>query len=149
MRTQTLAAATATGLALALATALPAAGANGHHTKAGGKHSPGATSGSSSFSVGQLQAQTVGASGCGTNTAGEPSIHVSKDNLVGLASERGVGNGTDFWSGTQVGGTAAVNACALTYDGQPNAVAGLGASGGDVDEAIAPVKDPATGTYRI
>ena len=149
MRTQTLAAATATGLALALATALPAAGANGHHTKAGGKHSPGATSGSSSFSVGQLQAQTVGASGCGTNTAGEPSIHVSKDNLVGLASERGVGNGTDFWSGTQVGGTAAANACALTYDGQPNAVAGFGASGGDVDEAIAPVKDPATGTYRI
>src|SRR3954466_15551355 len=148
MRTQTLAAATATGLALALATALPAAGAN-NHTKAGGKHSPGATSGASSFSVGQPQAQTTGSAGCGTNTAGEPSIHISKDNLVGLASERGVGNGTDFWSGTQVGGTTAANACALTYDGQPNAVAGFGASGGDVDEAIAPVKDPATGTYRI
>ena len=148
MRTKTLALATATGLALALATALPAAGANGH-AKGGGKHSPGTASGPTSFSVGQLQAQTVGASGCGTNTSGEPSIHVSKDNLVGLGSERGVGNGTDFWSGTQVGGTTAANACALTYDGQPNAVAGFGGSGGDVDEAIAPVKDPATGTYRI
>src|SRR5438270_2015128 len=147
MRTQTPATATVAGLALALATAVPAAGA-GHRAAGGGKH-PSTSSGASSFSVGQPQAQTVGASGCGTNTAGEPSIHVSKDNLVGLASERGVGNGTDFWSGTQVGGTSAANACALTYDGQPNAVSGFGASGGDVDEAIAPVKDTATGTYRI
>src|SRR3954465_9211883 len=135
MRTQTLAAATATGLALALATALPAAGANGHHAKAGGKHPAGTASGPASFSVGQLQAQTVGAAGCGTNDAGEPTIHVSKDNLVGLGSERGIGNGSEFWSGTQVGGSTAASACGLTYDGQPNGVAGFGASGGDVDEA--------------
>jgi len=150
MRTQTLATATAAGLALALATALPAAGANGHHNAPGGKHRAAATTaGPATFNVGQPQASTVGAAGCGTNPDGEPSIHVSKSNLVGLASERGVGNGSDFWSGTQVGGTTGAGACALTYDGQPNAVAGLGASGGDVDEAIAPVKDPATGTYRI
>src|SRR5437763_9295767 len=98
MRTQTLATAAAAGLALALATALPAAGANGHHAKAAGKHKGGTTSGSTSFNVGQLQAQTVGAAGCGTNDDGEPSIHVSKDNLVGLGSERGLGNGSDFWS---------------------------------------------------
>ena len=148
MRTQTLAAATVGGLALALATALPAAGADPHPKAAHGKH-PATTTGSASFSTGQLQAQTVGAPGCGTNIAGEPAIHVSKDNLVALGSEDGLGGGSEFWSGTQVGGSAAATACQLTYDGQPNAVAGFGASGGDVDVAIAPVKDPSTGTYRI
>jgi len=131
MQGRTLALAAAGGLALAAGVTLPA------------------TAGSSNFATGQLQAQTVGASGCGTNDAGEPSIHVSKDNLVGLGSERGLGGGSEFWSGTQVGGTSAASACGLTYDGQPNAVAGFGASGGDVDTAFAPVKDPATGTYRI
>src|SRR5947209_15173587 len=140
MRTQTLATATVGGLARALATALPAAGA-GRHTAGGGKQTT-ASTGSTSFNVGQLQAQTVGASGCGTNDAGEPAIHVSKDNLVGLGSERGLGGGSEFWSGTQVGGTSGASACALTYDGQPNAVAGFGASGGDVDTAFAPAKDP-------
>ncbi|HMC68072.1 MAG TPA: hypothetical protein VKJ07_02860, partial [Mycobacteriales bacterium] len=143
-----LATAAVGGLALALVTAVPAAGAKStHQPKAGARHA--AATGASTFSTGQLQAQTVGAPGCGTNDAGEPAIHVSKDNLVGLGSERGLGGGSQFWGGTQVGGTAAASACQLTYDGQPNAVAGFGASGGDVDEAIAPVKDPATSTYRI
>jgi hypothetical protein len=99
------------------------------------------------FAAGQLQTQTPGKAGCGTNNAGEPSIHVSKTNLVALGSEDGLAAGSEFWSGHQVGGTSTASACGLTYDGQPNA-AGVGASGGDVDIAIAPVKDPATGTYR-
>src|SRR5947209_18879352 len=101
MRTQTLATAAVGGLALAVATALPAAGANAtHQPKAGGKHA--AATGASTFSTGQLQAQTVGAPGCGTNDAGEPAIHVSKDNLVALGSERGFGGGSQLWGGTQV-----------------------------------------------
>ncbi|MDQ1752265.1 MAG: hypothetical protein QOE71_3321 [Pseudonocardiales bacterium] len=107
-----------------------------------------AASYAASFAVGQPQATTVGASGCGTNVAGEPSIHVSKSNLVGLGSENGLGGGSEYWRKTQVGGAGA-SACALTYSGQPNAVGGTGASGGDIDTAFAPVKDPATGTYRI
>jgi len=100
------------------------------------------------FAVGQLQAQTPGQTGCGTNNAGEPSIHVSKTNLVALGSENGLASGSEFWSGHQVRGVSSNAGCALTYDGQPNAF-GVGASGGDVDVAIAPVKDPATGKYRI
>jgi hypothetical protein len=100
------------------------------------------------FAYGQMQATTVGQSGCGTNQAGEPAIHVSKDNLVGLGSENGLGGGSVYWTGTQLGGSTAASACALTYDGQPNAVSGVGASGGDIDTAFAPAKT-STGTYRI
>jgi hypothetical protein len=100
------------------------------------------------FGYGEMQSQTVGASGCGTNTAGEPSLHVSKDNLVGLGSEEGVGSGSEFWRATQAGGSTSASACGLTYSGQPNAVSDVGASGGDIDTAFAPVKDTA-GTYRI
>jgi hypothetical protein len=99
------------------------------------------------FSYGELQASTVGKAGCGTNLAGEPAIHVSKANLVGLGSENGLGGGSAYWTGTQVGGSAA-NACGLTYDGQPNASGGVGASGGDIDTTFAPVKGT-SGTYRI
>jgi hypothetical protein len=100
------------------------------------------------FAYGEMQATTVGQSGCGTNQAGEPAIHVSKDNLVGLGSENGLGGGSVYWTGTQVGGSTAASACGLTYDGQPNAVSGIGASGGDIDTAFAPAK-ASTGTYRI
>lgn len=100
------------------------------------------------FTFGEMQATTVGQSGCGTNQAGEPSIHVSKDGLVGLGSENGLGGGSQYWSATQTGGSTAASPCALTYDGQPNAVGGVGASGGDIDTAFAPVKSSA-GTYRI
>jgi hypothetical protein len=149
MRTGALATAAVGGLALALATAVPAAGAKGGHQSGTHGKKTAATTGATTFDTGQLQAQTVGAPGCGTNDAGEPSIHVSKDDLVALASERGLTGGSELWSANQVGGTTAASACGLTYDGQPNAVAGFGASGGDVDVAIAPEKDPATGTYRI
>ncbi len=95
------------------------------------------------FSFGQLQAQVVGATGCGTNTAGEPSIHVSKSNLVGLGSENGLGGGSVYWRGGSTAG-----GCGLEYRGQPNADGGVGLSGGDIDTAFAPVKS-AAGTYRI
>ena len=105
-------------------------------------------SAAASFSYGQPQGQTVGASGCGTNTAGEPSLHVSKANLVGMGSENGIGGGSVFWRAPQVGGAGA-SSCALSYSGQPNAISGVGVAGGDIDTAFAPVKDPTTGTYRI
>lgn len=100
------------------------------------------------FAFGQMQSQSAGTAGCGTNTAGEPSIHVSKANLVGAGSEEGVGSGSEYWRATQVGGTASASPCTLVYSGQPNAVNKAGASGGDIDTAFAPVKS-AAGTYRI
>ena len=113
------------------------------------RHTRAAVTAANTFAYGQLQAQTVGASGCGTNIAGEPSIHVSKANLVGAGSEDGLGGGSEYWRATQVGGTTAASACGLVYSGQPNAVSGVGASGGDIDTAFAPVADPTTGNYRI
>jgi hypothetical protein len=101
------------------------------------------------FSYGELQATTVGATGCGTNTDGEPTIHVSKVNTVLLGSERGVGGGSDAWTGlNKVGGATAAACSDLTYRGQPNGVGGIGASGGDIDSAFASVP-LATGNYRI
>jgi hypothetical protein len=100
------------------------------------------------FAYGEMQSATVGASGCGTNAAGEPSLHVSKANLVGLGSELGVGSGSLYWRATQVGGSTQAKACALKYSGSPNGVNNTGASGGDIDTAFAPVKTT-TGTYRI
>ena len=99
------------------------------------------------FSYGEMQTPTVGASGCGTNVAGEPSIHVSKQNLVGLGSENGLGGGSQYWRATQVGGSSA-SGCGLAYSGQPNATGGVGASGGDIDTAFASALSSA-GTYRI
>ena len=117
-----------------------------HHAGTGGTAT---TAGAAnSFAFGQMQSTTVGASGCGTNTAGEPSIHVSKDALVGLGSELGLGGGSEYWRATQTGGTTSASPCALVYSGQPNAVGQVGASGGDIDTAFAPVKS-GLGTYRI
>lgn len=121
--------------------ALPAAAGAGIH-----KHLRAAVA--STFAYGQPQAQTVGAPGCGTNTAGEPSIHVSRSGLVGLGSENGLGGGSAYWRASQSGGTSSTSACALAYSGQPNAVAGVGASGGDIDTAFAPTLSSA-GTHRI
>jgi hypothetical protein len=101
------------------------------------------------FSFGQLQDQTVGASGCGTNVDGEPSAHVSKANLVEVGSEEGVGGGSELWRATQVGGSTSADACQPAYSGQPNAVTkGVAASGGDIDTAFAPVRS-SSGTYRL
>ena len=47
----------------------------------------------------------------------------------------------------QVGGAGA-SGCALEYRGQPNAVNGVGASGGDIDVAIASAKN-ASGNYNV
>jgi hypothetical protein len=134
-----LACITATGVA-----ALAAPAVAGYASPA----KPRAMTTATGFSSGQPQAQTVGQKGCGTNTAGEPSIHVSRSNLVGLGSEDGLGSGSEFWRATQVGGTTASSACGLTYSGQPNAVNNLGASGGDIDTAFAPSLSTA-GTHRI
>ena len=100
------------------------------------------------FGYGELQSTAVGAPGCGTDTAGEPSLHVSKANLVELGSEEGVGSGSELWRAHQVGGSTAASPCGLVYSGQPNAVSKIGASGGDIDTAVAPVRS-ALGTYRI
>jgi hypothetical protein len=100
------------------------------------------------FSYGQMQGAAVGASGCGTNQAGEPSLHVSRGNLVELGSEDGLGGGSQLWRASQVGGSTAATGCALVYGGQPNAVSGVGASGGDIDTAFASAKG-ANGTYRL
>jgi hypothetical protein len=100
------------------------------------------------FSFGQLQSQTVGGSGCGTNTDGEPSVHVSRANLAEVGSEEGVGGGSELWRATQVGGSSSADACGLTFSGQPNAVGGVGASGGDIDTAFAPERS-SFGTHRL
>ena len=87
------------------------------------------------FSYGTLQAKTVGASGCGGNFDGEPAIEVSRQNNLFLGSERGLGGGSDGWRETPALSGASGNGCAPTYSGQPNAVGGVGASGGDIDVA--------------
>ncbi|HEY8301797.1 MAG TPA: hypothetical protein VIG48_07855 [Jatrophihabitans sp.] len=134
--------------ALALTAGTSAAASAAKPAQPAKRQAAAATSATGNFAYGQMQATTVGRSGCGTNTAGEPSIHVSKDNLVGLGSENGLGSGSVYWTGTQVGGTTAADPCGLTYDGQPNAVSGVGLSGGDIDTAFAPARTT-TGTYRI
>ncbi|MHB1786324.1 MAG: sialidase family protein [Acidimicrobiales bacterium] len=100
------------------------------------------------FGFGELQAHTVGSGACGTNSAGEPSIHVSKANLVGTGSEDGLGHGSGYWRATQSGGSSSASPCALVYSGRPNAISTVGVAGGDIDTAFAPVRSGA-GTYRI
>ena len=100
------------------------------------------------FSYGQLLSATVGATGCGTNAAGEPAIHVSRTNNVFLGSELGVGSGSELWRGLGAIGGAVASGCSLEYRGQPNAVSGTGASGGDIDVAIASAKN-ASGNYNL
>jgi hypothetical protein len=100
------------------------------------------------FSYGQMQSATVGATGCGTNAAGEPAIHVSRVNNVFLGSELGLGGGSELWRGLGAIGGAGASGCGLEFRGQPNAVSGVGASGGDIDIAIASAKN-ATGNYNV
>jgi hypothetical protein len=101
------------------------------------------------FDYGQLQSATVGASGCGTNSAGEPAIHVSRANNVFLGSENGLGAGSQLWRGLGAAGGTGASGCGLAYRGQPNAVTGgLGASGGDIDIAIASAPN-LTGNYNL
>ena len=101
------------------------------------------------FSFGQLQSAAVGAKGCGTNAAGEPAIHVSRANNVFLGSELGVGSGSQFWRGVGAIGGAGASGCGLEFRGSPNSVTpGVGASGGDIDVAIANAKN-ASGNYNV
>jgi hypothetical protein len=101
------------------------------------------------FDYGQLQSATVGATGCGTNAAGEPAIHVSRANNVFLGSELGVGGGSEVWRGLGSVGGAGASGCGLEYRGQPNAVTGgLGASGGDIDLANASAVN-SSGNYNL
>jgi len=101
------------------------------------------------FSYGQLQSATVGAQGCGTNAAGEPAIHVSRTNNVFLGSELGVGSGSQFWRGLGAIGGAGASGCGLEFRGSPNGVTtGVGASGGDIDVAIANAKN-SSGNYNV
>src|SRR4051794_32871668 len=99
MRTRALATVALSGLSLALAVASPADAFGKRHGWHHGKpvhHRPTAPSGPPTFSFGQLQAETPGKPGCGSNPAGEPAIHVSRANLVGLGSEDGLGGGSEF-----------------------------------------------------
>jgi hypothetical protein len=101
------------------------------------------------FSFGELQTTTVGAAGCGTNSAGEPAIHVSRANNVFLGSEQGLGGGSQVWRGLGAVGGSGASGCALEYRGQPNTVAGgLGLSGGDIDIALASAPN-ASGNYNL
>ena len=101
------------------------------------------------FSYGQLQSALVGASGCGTNSAGEPAIHVSRANNAFLGSELGLGGGSQLWRGLGAIGGATASGCGLEYRGQPNAVtSGLGASGGDIDLANASATN-SSGNYNL
>src|SRR5437588_39239 len=99
------------------------------------------------FSYGQLQSALVGGSGCGTNGAGEPAIHVSRVNNVFLGSELGLGGGSELWRGLGAIGGAGASGCGLEFRGQPNAVSGVGASGGDIDVAMASAQN-ASGAYN-
>src|SRR5437773_2549407 len=100
------------------------------------------------FSAGELGTSAVGSSGCGSNIAGEPAIHVSRANNVFLGSENGVGAGSELWRGLAALGGAGSSGCGLEYRGQPNAVSGLGASGGDIDLALASTPNSA-GNYNL
>ena len=136
-------AAIAGGVALLLASLLFVVGAaRSHHLV----RSAAATS--ASFSFGEISAATAGSSGCGGNLDGEPTAHVSAANNVFVGSERGLGGGSDAWRGIGQAGGASANACAIQYAGQPNAVAGLGASGGDIDSAWASAPGP-SGNYTL
>ena len=100
------------------------------------------------FSYGQLRTGTIGATGCATNNAGEPALHVSRADNVFLGSENGLGSGSELWRGLGALGGAGASGCGLEYRGQPNAVSGAGASGGDIDIALASAPNTA-GNYNL
>src|SRR5437763_14122147 len=71
------------------------------------------------FDYGQMQSATVGSTGCGTNAAGEPAIHVSRANNVFLGSELGLGGGSELWRGRGGVGAAAASGRGPGYRVQP------------------------------
>jgi hypothetical protein len=100
------------------------------------------------FSAGELGSGTVGSTACGANIAGEPAIHVSRTDNVFLGSENGLGGGSELWRGLGALGGSGASACTLEYRGQPNATSGVGASGGDIDLALASAPN-AAGNYNL
>ncbi len=101
------------------------------------------------FSYGEPQSAAIGLTGCGTNSAGEPAIHVSRANNVFLGSELGLGGGSALWRGLGAAGGTGASGCGLEYRGQPNAIgSGLGAAGGDIDIALASAPNTA-GNYNL
>lgn len=66
---------------------------------------PGSATAAAPLSYGQPQGHTVGASGCETDTAGAPTLHMSKANFVGLGSENEIGGVSVFSRAAQVGGS--------------------------------------------
>jgi hypothetical protein len=129
---------------------LTAADALAKHTShaSGARPAGGSAASGSTFSFGQPQGATVGGRGCGTNQDGEPSVHVSQAGDVFLGSEFGLGSGSDLWRALGGVGGAGTGACSLEYRGSPNTVAGVGASGGDIDVALAPVRN-GSGNYNL
>jgi hypothetical protein len=101
------------------------------------------------FAVGELRADTPGSTGCATNGAGEPAIHLSRANNVFLGSESGLLGGSQLWRGLGVRGGSGASACGLEYRGQPNVLLpGLGLAGGDIDLAVASAPN-AAGHYNL
>lgn len=64
------------------------------------------------------------------------------------SAAQGVGGGRVPWCGLSTFGGPGAWACTLQYRGQLNAVGGVGASGGDIDVAIASGRN-ATGHYNV
>jgi hypothetical protein len=130
---------------------VPVGAANAAKPKSSGAkqaktHVPSATA--TAFSSGELQGSGVGTTGCGTNGDAEPAIHVSRQNNLFLGSEEGLGNGSDGWLQLGAQGGAGAAACSLQYAGQPNAVAGFGAAGGDIDLGWASAPN-SSGAYTL
>lgn len=69
-------------------------------------------------------------------------------NNVFLGSEDGIGGASQPWPGRGAAGGASASAYALSYQAQPNATGGIGASGGDIDIARASAKN-ASGRYNV
>lgn len=107
---------------------------------------PATSTTSSSFAFGQLNAGS--GAGCGSNTDGEPAIRVARDGTLVLGSERGLGGGSDAWRQAPAVSGSSASACGLTYVGQPNAVAGVGASGGDIDVAMGSATESLAGSVQ-
>jgi len=98
------------------------------------------------FAYGPLQSGSVGSSGCGSNSDGEPAIHVSRAGALFIGSELGLGGGSDGWVQAAPTGGPGASACSPTYVGQPNSVPGT--SGGDIDLAWGSDQLPA-GSYPL
>lgn len=104
------------------------------------------------FSYGELQAGTLGAAGCGSNSGNSafgPSIRVSRAGNVFLGSSviidpSGTVDNGALWRGLGAVGGASADACGLQYLGGPTE------AGDDVEADLAVASAPnATGDYQL